>query len=118
MSNKCTWCFEDYVVKCDDEINVFAKLTPTTNYKWVITDKFDRQYSGDFTTDADGFWVIPVADLPPGLLTEFSGQFKLQVFEGDSNCTPINFLIAQMTDCITFNVAAGERIKNNLGCEF
>lgn len=117
MSNKCTCCFDDYIVKCDDEINVFAKLTPATSYQWVITDKFERQYSGDFTTDADGFWVIPVADLPAGLLTEFSGSFKLEVYQ-DGNCMPVPFLIAQKTDCIMFNIAAGDRIKNNLGCEF
>lgn len=118
--NTCTCCFEDYIVKCNDNINVYAQLEPTTGYMWVITDKFNRQYSGTFTTDADGFWQIPVADLPAGLLTEFSGQFKLQVFFDlpDTQAAPVNFKIATITDCITFNVHAGTRVKDFLGVEF
>lgn len=114
----CTCCFEDYIVKCGVAINVYAKLTPATNYKWVITDKFERQYEGAFTTDADGFWVITVAELPAGLLTEVSGDFRLQVFAVDENCAPVKFQIAQITDCINFTIHAGTRVKDNLGCEF
>jgi len=120
--NPCNCCFEDYLVKCTTEINVFAKLTPTTLYNWVITDKFDRQYSGSFTTDSNGFWQIPVADLPAGLLTEFSGDFTLQVYEYEAyptvSCKPIKFVVAEEYDCIRFTVHAGTREKNNLGCEF
>jgi hypothetical protein len=117
-TTQCNCCFTDYLVKCSTEINVYAKLTPSTAYEWVITDKFNRQYSGSFTTDAEGFWSIPVASLPDGLLTEFSGRFSLQVFEDGTTCAPIKFLIATETDCIDFTVSAGTREKNNLGCEF
>lgn len=116
--NTCICCFKDYLVKCSDTINVFAKLAAATQYKWVVTDKFDSQFEGDFTTDADGFWAIPVADLPAGILTEFSGEFKLQVYSADNNCAPVMFQIAQVTDCITFSVRGGTRVKDNLGCEF
>jgi hypothetical protein len=84
----------------------------------VITDKFNRQYEGTFSTDDDGFWQIPIADLPAGLLTEYSGDFKLQVYIQGALCTPSNFTIAQVTDCIVFNVHAGTREKNNIGCAF
>lgn len=102
---------------------MFAQLTPLTQYEWVITDKFNREYSGIFTTDADGFWQIPVADLPEGLLTEYSGNFTLQVYEfevypSQAKCAPVKFKIAQEYDCINFNLRAGTREKNNLGCEF
>lgn len=117
MSISCNCCFEDYVVKCPETIDIFAKLEPTSEYKWVITDKFNRQYSGDFTTDVNGFWQIPVAELPDGLLTEFSGHFKIQVF-AEGNCAPVKFLIAQQSDCIVFDVNAGTREKSNIGCEF
>lgn len=116
MSTSCCSCFEDFVVKCPTEIRVFAQLTPLTDYTWVITDKFDRQYQGEFTTDENGFWTIPVEDLPEGLLTEFSGNFKLQVIDGE--CKPIKFLVASEYDCINFNVKAGTREKDNLGCFF
>lgn len=116
MTTTCTCCFTDYLVKCSETINVFAKLTAVTEYTWVITDKFNREYSGTFTTDVDGFWEIPVEELPAGLLTEFSGSFSLQVLDG--GCKPIKFLIAQEYDCIAFDLRAGTREKNNLGCEF
>jgi hypothetical protein len=116
--NTCTCCFEDYLVKCGDAIQVNAMLTPATSYTWVITDKFNRQYSGTATTDADGFFSIQVTDLPPGLLTEFSGEFKLQVYADAEACAPVRFLIAQVSDCINFTISAGTREKNNLGCAF
>jgi len=122
MSNNCETCYEDFIVKCNTTINVFAKLAATTAYTWVITDKFDRQYQGTFITDAFGFWEILVADLPEGLLTEFSGSFKLEVFAYEAypaiECKPIKFTIANEYDCIIFNVRAGTRIKDNLGCDF
>lgn len=118
----CDNCYNDYIVKCNTEINVFAKLTPATHYQWVITDKFDRQYSGAFLTDASGFWSISVTDLPEGLLTEFSGVFKLEVFEytvyPTTDCKPVKFTVAQEYDCINFTIRAGTRVKDNLGCDF
>jgi len=95
---------------------VYAQLSPLTSYTWIITDKFDNEYTGELITDADGFWSIPVDELPPGLLTEFSGVFKLQVI--DSGCKPIKFKVAGEYDCIQFEVKGGTREKNNLGCNF
>lgn len=118
MHTQCDNCFTDYIVQCNDTINVFAKLQPNEQYYWVITDKFTRQYAGDFTTDVNGFWAIPVTDLPEGLLTEYSGTFTLQVFADAYACSPLTFLIAQEYDCLVFNIRAGTRVKNNLGCEF
>lgn len=116
MPQQCCPCFEDYIVKCPEYIQVYAQLTPLTAYSWVITDKFDRQYQGDFTSDENGFWQIPITDLPEGLLTEFSGNFKLQVMDGD--CKPVKFLVASEYDCINFDIKAGTREKFNLGCFF
>lgn len=115
MSN-CNCCFEDYVVKCNTEIQAYLQLSPLTSYTWVITDKFDHRYEGEFTTDSDGFWVIPVSDLPPGLLTEYSGSFTLHVH--DANCKPIKFKAAQQFDCVEFTVKGGTYEKNTLGCDF
>lgn len=112
----CCSCFKDFLVQCDDVIVVNAQLQPTTMYTWVITDKFGRQYSESFTTDEDGLWTIPTADLPAGLLTEYSGHFKLEVL--DQDCKPIKFKVAQEYTCIEFGVKGGTRIKNNLGCTF
>jgi hypothetical protein len=112
----CCECFTDFIARCPEEIRVYAQLQPTTMYTWVITDKFGSQYSGDFTTDSDGFWFIPVEDLPAGLLTEHSGDFTLTVL--DQACKPIKFKVAQEYNCINFNVVGGTRVKDTLGCTF
>jgi hypothetical protein len=112
----CCECFTDFLAQCPDEIQVYAQLQPATMYTWVITDKFGKQYSAEFTTDAEGFWNIPVDELPAGLLTEYSGDFKLTVL--DQACKPTKFKVAQEYTCIDFHVVGGTRIKNNLGCSF
>jgi hypothetical protein len=112
----CACCFSDFIAKCNTEISVFAQLQPLTSYRWVISDKFGKKYEGDFTTDSDGFWTIPVIDLPSGLLTEYSGAFYLEVM--DSGCKPVKFKVAQEYDCIDFTVKGGTYEKNTLGCDF
>lgn len=113
---ECCTCFTDYLAKCNTEITVFAQLSPLTSYRWLITDKFGKKYEGDFTTDSDGFWTIPVEDLPAGLLTEYSGLFTLEVM--DSGCKPVKFKVAQEYSCIDFVVKGGTYEKNTLGCDF
>lgn len=112
----CHNCFSDFIVQCPDEIRVYAQLQPTTMYTWVITDKFDHQWSHEFTTDADGFWIIPIDQLPAGLLTQYSGHFKIEVI--DQDCKPIKFKVASEYTCIDLTVKGGTRIKDNIGCEF
>lgn len=112
----CDCCFTDYVAKCNTELTVYGQLAPLTDYTWVIVDKFSKEYSGEFTTDADGFWSIPVDELPPGLLTEYSGLFTLKVM--DSGCKPVRMKVAQQYDCIDFVVKGGTYEKNTLGCDF
>lgn len=112
----CECCFTDYIAKCNTELTVYAQLSPLTQYTWIISDKFLNKYSGSFTTDADGFWSIPVDELPSGLLTQYSGQFTLEV--QDSGCKPTKFKIAQEYDCIDFTVKGGTYEKDTLGCDF
>lgn len=112
----CSHCFTDYIAKCETEITVYAQLTPLSDYTWIITDKFGNKYQGTFTTDADGFWSIPVDELPAGLLTQYSGEFTLEV--QDSGCKPVKFKIAQEYNCIQFTVKGGTYEKDTLGCDF
>lgn len=112
----CDCCFTDYIAKCNTELTVYGQLAPLTDYTWVIIDKFSKEYSGEFTTDADGFWSIPVDELPAGLLTEYSGLFTLKVM--DSGCKPVRMKIAQQYDCIDFVVKGGTYEKDTLGCDF
>lgn len=112
----CSNCFTDYLSNCETEVNVFAQLEPLTEYTWIITDKFDKKYSGTVTTDADGFFDIDVADLPDGFLTQYSGDFTLEV--QDSTCKPVKFKMASEYTCINFTVKGGTFTKSNLGCDF
>lgn len=112
----CNSCFYDYLAKCNLAIQVYAQLSPLTDYTWVIKDKFSNLYQGEFTTGSEGFWEIEVADLPAGMLTQYSGDFTLQVM--DSGCKPVKFKIAQEYDCINFNIKGGNYEKDALGCSF
>jgi hypothetical protein len=112
----CSLCFSDYIAKCNTELTVFAQLAPLTDYTWIITDKFTNKYEGQFTTNSDGFWSIPVDELPAGLLTQYSGLFTLEV--QDSGCKPVTFKIAMEYDCIDFTVKGGTYEKDTIGCDF
>jgi hypothetical protein len=95
---------------------VYAQLSPLSDYQWIIEDKFGNKYQGEFTTDSNGFWQILVADIPPGMLTQYSGDFTLQV--QDSGCKPVKFKVAQEYDCINFHIKGGNYEKDTLGCDF
>ena len=112
----CKNAFYDFLSNCNTDIKVNALLLPATAYAWIIIDKFDKQYSGEIITDGDGFFTIAVADLPAGLLNEFAGSFKMELFE--DACKKVDFKMAQFYDSIEFNVKAGTRVKDNLGCDF
>jgi len=112
----CSTCFTDFIAKCNLELQVYAQLAPLSDYTWIINDKFGNKYQGTFTSDADGFWTIPVDQLPPGLLTQYSGLFTLEV--QDSGCKPVKFKIAQEYNCIDFTIKGGTYEKNTLGCDF
>lgn len=112
----CNCCFTDFIAKCNLSLQVYAQLAPLNDYTWVITDKFGNKYQGEFTTDSGGFWTIPVDQLPSGLLTQYSGEFTLQV--QDIGCKPVKFKVAQEYDCINFTVKGGTYEKSTLGCDF
>lgn len=113
--NSCNCCFTDYLAKCETEVIINTTLTPAAAYRWVITDKFDNKYEGDVTSGDNGELTIPVADLPAGLLTQYSGDFLLQIY--DSSCGPIKFKLLGEYDCISFSIRGGTFVKNEIGCE-
>ena len=112
----CESIFYDFISNCNTAIQVNALLLPATPYTWVITDKFDKQYSGVSISDGNGFFSIPIADLPPGFLTEFSGEFKLEVFE--DTCRRVDLKLAKFYESIVFEVKGGSREKDNIGCDY
>lgn len=111
----CQKCFTDYITRCETAIYVRAVLEPNASYIWKITDKFENEYEGAFTTDDDGLWAIDVDALPAGLLTQYAGKFKLKVYKAGS-CSESTMLIAQEYDCIEFEVRGGTSTKDEIGC--
>lgn len=111
---ECKHAFSDFISNCQTGIIVNAHITPITNYQWLIVDKFDNEYVGTLTTDANGNFTIPVTDLPPGLLNSYSGWFALQVLELYT-AKPVELKMSQFYDAIQFQVKGGTREKDNLG---
>lgn len=112
----CRNSFIDTISNCMTSIRVNALLVPATPYTWLITDKFGNQYTGESITDGAGFFDIAVGDLPDGFFTAYSGEFKLEILDG--NCRKIDFKMAKYYDSIAFAATAGPRVKDNLGCDF
>ena len=110
----CSCCFTDTLAKCETGIKLNIILPVYGDYRWVITDKFGHKYQGALAADR----IIPVDELPAGLLTQYSGVMKLEIFEaGTEDCGPEKFLVAGRYDCIEFEITGGTFEKNNLGCE-
>lgn len=115
----CTPCFSDWISCGIETIIVAATLAAETDYKWVLTNK-ESKYSGTATTDVDGKFTIPVADLPAGLLNPYAGEFILEVFTADDYCIRATWndsAYCTPYDCINFDVRNGGNAKNTLGCE-
>lgn len=116
--DNCSCCFTDTLAKCENQIRVNVLLPPYyAGFRWVITDKFSNKYEGELLENEEGYY-INLIDLPDGLLTQYSGDFTLQIFPlGDQSCGPVSFKIAGLFDCISFSITGGTFEKNNLGCE-
>jgi hypothetical protein len=114
----CDTAFHDYISNCNTAIKVNALLTAAKPYSWVITDKFGKEYTGVTIADGDGFLSIPVDQLPDGLLTPYSGDFKLEIYEENDTCRKVDFKMARFYDSIVFSVSPGPREKDNIGCDF
>lgn len=115
----CKFPFSDYLVQCPTgvQVNLVADAGPYAALRWMITDKFDNEYSGSVITNGNGGFVIPIDELPAGLLNPHAGQFTLQVLDTDRDDKVVPIIVAGYYDAITFNVKAGSRVKDNLGVE-
>lgn len=112
----CGLTFFDHLSNCNNSIRVNALLEPATPYVWCIKDKFNKEYTGNSISNADGFIDILLSDLPDGFFTPFSGSFSLSILDGD--CRKKDFKMASFYDEIHFNITGGTRVKDALGCDF
>lgn len=64
-----------------DEIEVYAGLSPNTEYQYWIEDKHGNSYSEAITTDSNGCMVLPLANFPDGLFNHAAGLFMLTIYD-------------------------------------
>lgn len=89
----CHASFSDFITEEVDTIAVKAKLQPNAAYYWRITSRHGHKYGKAFNTDAQGYWSIAKADLPPGFLT--NNIFELEVFKDLDDTNPQDLVILQ-----------------------
>lgn len=119
----CTKTFSDYVIQCPESLTVYAlNLEPATEYTVLLKSAIFPSKQIDTTTDANGYIVIPIIDLPEGFLNQYSGEYELFVYEKTEDeteldaCAPIRLLIAKYFDNISFHVKPGDAVKSRIGC--
>lgn len=115
----CLPCFKDWISCGNEQLFITGTLAVSTAYKWILGNK-EAVYSGEVTTNENGNFVIPVSELPNGLLNPYAGTFELSVVANDAyQCsTEIwnNSAYCDSYDCILFEVVNGSAVKNTLGC--
>lgn len=103
----CETCFHSQIPSCADEIIVNAGLTPSTLYYYVITDKFGNKYTNDVTTTLGGLMIIDTSELPEGLITPYSGDFTLEIYDMDDNLMEYSIGAVDYS-CITLSAFKAE----------
>ncbi len=109
-------CFEDIISACPESIKVNAKLTPNTQYVWIITDSHGNVYSQEFTTDGNGYGSIDTTKLPEGFCNPYNAGFNIQVKQDEESCDfiPLPFMVKY--NCVDVKVVGGTLEKNQIGC--
>jgi hypothetical protein len=100
-----------------DEIEMKAKLLPSTNYKYIIKDRFGNLYSKSFETDADGYWKIKKSDFPEGF---FAPHNKITITVNDENGVAVNMAVQKHYQCleVEFKHIHSDEPKNQVGGNF
>lgn len=99
----CISCYKLSLEECPEDIVIEAGLTPDTDYKWEIEDKFGTIYNGTATSAGDGKLTINVNNannLPKGLFMHFSGAFTLQLFKTSETTATDLVINTQTYKCI------------------
>lgn len=115
LLNSCETCYQAELPACPDTIFLYTdSLGIDEDYFLEITDKFGNRYFGNPTNAAyGGVIALSMADLPHGLLTEFSGPFVFR-FYTDDECNELKELVfcGEVYECIVvtfYKLASGER---------
>jgi len=108
----CHSTFPDYISPNVDAIHFNAKLKPSTDYVYVITDRFGSKISKEFTTDADGLWSIPKTDLPDGFLAP-GNKFHVEVIGAIDDLSPMYMIVQQPVNKLEVQVLQADGIEKD-----
>lgn len=108
----CKSTFSDYISPNEDAIKFNAKLKPTTDYVYVITDRFGSKISKTFSTDANGLWEIPKTDLPDGFLAP-GNKFSVEVITAVDDLSPLYMVVQQPVNKLDVQVLQTSGIEKD-----
>lgn len=118
----CSCGFQEYVTNCEGVIYILTQnLEPNTEHKIVITDKFGKEYSVPYETDADSTIIMEASSFPEGLFN-VPGELKIEIYTTNGvynspiQCEKVKLLIGKYYDHINLEVRAGTNVKSNIGC--
>lgn len=77
----CGPYFEAEVNCCADELYIEANLLPNTHYKTELTDKFNKKFIQDVTSDSQGVLILDLTAYPDGLFNQYAGAFTLNILD-------------------------------------
>ena len=72
------------IPECVETFTIPTGIIPEvgTDYKLVVTDRFNKKYSFDADLDEDGVLTVTVDDYPLGLFTRYSGTSMFEITDG------------------------------------
>lgn len=114
MDNCTCCCYEDFISDCIDSFTIDAGLTPDTEYKVIIENKFGQLYVEDITTDDQGVLTIDLSLYPEGMFNVYAGNFNIRV-ELDCEEQPLIFDEKEYT-CIDLSVRRSTDLKAAIPC--
>lgn len=78
-------------------------LTPSEDYKAIISNHFNQKYSIDVTADSGGAITIPYDDFPEGFFNPYQGFYVLEVTDTVGMAVTLTIAYSGY-DCVSFDI--------------
>lgn len=78
-------------------------LTPSEDYKAIISNHFNQKYSVDVTADSGGAITIPYLDFPEGFFNPYAGFYTLEVTDTVGTAQTLTVMYTGY-DCVSFDI--------------
>lgn len=81
----CLDCYDLNLKACQDEYDIATGLDPTTAYVAVFTDRTQKEYVQDVTTDGSGDMTVSMENMPLGFATPEHSPLQFTVRETEDS---------------------------------